>query len=310
METRKLGWTGLQVSVLGLGTVELGMKYGIVAEAPPPREAAIALLNYAVDKGITYIDTARSYGLAEDLIGESGVGNKPGVIIGTKCGAFYERGEDPHGDDLRIRITEEVDASLRALRRETIDLLQLHGPSAEVIERGEIIEALQGLVHQGKVRFIGVATRGEAASLAAIKSDKFHTIQVALNILDQRMRTRVLSEAFASGMGVIARSVLLKGALTSQRANLPRPLEALEARADAVELFVAHSHLSLVEAAIRFVLSVPEATTLLLGTTKKEHIDDAVASVERGVLPAPIMAELDAFRIDDERLVDPKNWTL
>ncbi|TSC71913.1 MAG: oxidoreductase, aryl-alcohol dehydrogenase-like [Parcubacteria group bacterium Gr01-1014_38] len=310
METHKLGWTGFPVSVLGLGTVELGMKYGIGAEAPPPKDEAIALLNYAVEKGITYIDTARSYGVAEELIGESGIGEKPGVIIGTKCGAFYENGEDPRGEELARRLTEEVDASLRALRRQTIDFLQVYGVSADIIVRGELMEALKSLKQRGKVRYFGAATRGEEAPLAVIESKFFQAVQVAVSILDQRMRDRVLAEAFAEGYGVVARSVFLKGALTPRRDFLPKHLDVLRARADAIEEYVTQQGLTLREAAIRFVLSIPEVSTLLVGTTKKEHIDEALAHIEKGVLPAPIMGELGAFRLDDEQLVDPKLWKL
>lgn len=308
MEKRKLGWTGFPVSVLGLGTVELGMKYGIRAEAPPPRADAIALLRYTVEKGITYVDTARSYGIAEDLIGESGIGETPGVIIGTKCGAFYEQGEDPRGEELRQRLTEEVDASLKALRRETLDLLQVHGVSAEAIERGELLGALADLKRRGKVRFFGAATRGKAVSQAAVRSGAFQAIQVGMSILDQRMRDDVLADAFAAGLGIIARSIYLKGVLTPHREFLPKHLDALRERADAVEDFVKRQGLALEEAAVRFALSVPEVSTVLVGTTRKEHIDDAVSFAERGVLPSPIMAELGKFRLDDEELVDPKQW--
>ncbi len=308
MEQRKLGWTGFPVSVLGLGTVELGMSYGIRPEAPPSRAEATKLLNHAVEKGITYFDTARSYGEAEELIGESGIGGKPGVIIGTKCGAFYELGEDPRGEELRRRLGEEVNASLRALRRETIDLLQVHGPTAAVIERGELVGILRDFEKEGKVRYVGVAARGDEAPLAAVKSGAFQTLQVAVSILDQRMRERVLPEAFAAGLGIIARSVYLKGVLTPHREFLPKKLDALRARADEVEEFLREKHLSLEAAAVRFVLSVPEVCTLLIGTTRPEHLDEAVAAVERGVLPSPVMAELGAFGLSDENLVDPKRW--
>lgn len=310
METRKLGWTGFPVSVLGLGTVELGIKYGIDAAAPPSRAEAIALLQYATEKGITYIDTARSYGDAESIIGESGVGQRAGVIVGTKCAAFYEEGEDPLGEDLRQRVTGEVELSLRALRRESLDLLQVHGVSAEAIARGELLSVLDGLKRAGKLRYFGVATRGEAAPLAAVKSGRFQTVQVAMSILDQRMRDRVLAETFAAGLGVIARSVYLKGVLTPRRSFLPKHLDTLRSRADAVEEYVIRQGLSLSEAALRFVLSVPEVSTLLVGTTQRAHLDEAIGFVERGVLPAPVMAELGGFRLDEENLVDPKHWNL
>lgn len=310
MEQRKLGWTGFPVSVLGLGTVELGMKYGIREEAPPSKADAIALLNHAVEKGITYIDTARSYGTAEEIIGESGITQRSSVIIGTKCAAFYETGEDPRGEELKRKLTAEVDASLAALRRTTIDFLQVHGPSAEILARGELVGVLKELKKAGKVRFFGVATRGAEAPLAAIKSGAFQAIQVAVSILDQRMRDRVLPDAFASGLGIVARSVYLQGVLSPHREFLPKSLDPLRARADAVEEFATREHLSILEAALRFVISIPEVATALVGTTRREHIDQALSWAEKGELPAPLIAELERFRLDDENLVDPKNWRL
>lgn len=308
MEKRKLGWTGFPVSVLGLGTVELGMSYGLGGERPPPRSEAIALLRYAVDQGVTYIDTARSYGIAEELIGESGIGKKPGIVIATKCGAFYEAGEDPRGADLKCRISEEVEGSLKALRTDRIELLQVHGASAEVYARGELEGVLEELRLAGKVRYFGAATRGAEAPLAAIKAGKFQTVQVGISIIDQRMRDAVLPEAFAAGLGVIARSVFLKGVLTPRRRYLSKGLDALHQRADAIENYVLRQHLSLEEAAFRFVLSVPEVSTILIGTTQRDHLDRSIAAVQRGVLPVPIMMELSRFRLDDPKLVDPKEW--
>lgn len=310
MEQRKLGWTGFKVSVLGLGTVELGMPYGIRTEAPPSKEDAVALLQYAVEKGITYFDTARLYGNAEEIIGESGIGQKPGIVIGTKCAAFYEEGEDPRGGELKRRITEDVDASLKALRRGTLDLLQVHGLSASVIARGELLEVLKELKRAGKVRYFGAATRGEEAPLQAIKSGFFQTIQVGVSILDQRMRDRILADAFASGMGIVARSVYLKGVLTSRRQFLLKSLDELRYRADAVEEFALRNRLSVMEAALRFAISVPEVSVALVGTARREELDEALAYAERGVLPAPIMAELGSFRLDEEKLVDPQQWKL
>lgn len=310
MERRALGRTGLQVSALGLGTVELGVKYGLGVADPPSRAEAVVLLRHAVDRGITYIDTARSYGVAEELIGASGIGHRASAIIGTKCAAFYENGEDPRGEDLRRRITEEVDASLQALQLERLDLLQVHGPNAEVIERGELTGILGDLKRQGKVRAVGVAIRGEEAPLAAVRSRSFQTIQAAVSILDQRMRDRVLPEASTAGVGVIVRSVFLKGALTPRREFLPKHLELLRERADAVEDFVRRHGMSSEEAAIRFVLSLPEVSALLIGTTRVAHLDAAIAAVQKGPLPPPMMAELAAFRLDNETLVDPKEWRL
>lgn len=308
MEKRRLGKTDLEVSVLGLGTVELGLKYGIGVETAPPREEAIRVLQAAVEKDITYIDTARGYGVAEELVGESGVGNRESVIVGTKCAQFYEKGEDPRGEELKRRIMEEIEASRTLLKRDVLDLVQIHGAPVEVLERGELVRALREIQASGKVRYFGAATRGETAALAAIRSGFFSMLQTAMSILDQRMLNHVLPEAHALGVGVIVRSVLLKGALTPRREKLPEHLKKLREQADAIADFAKQHGLSLEETAGRFALSLPGVSTMLFGTTNVHHLEQNIAHVEKGPLPAEIFGGLKQFRLEDENIIDPKHW--
>tara|TARA_Y100000310_G_C20636062_1_gene791222 strand:+ start:235 stop:1167 length:933 start_codon:yes stop_codon:yes gene_type:complete len=306
--THELGSTGLMVSPVGLGTVEIGLAYDIEDASLPSETEAETILKSAIELGITYIDTARGYGLAEERIGKSGIAKQDGVVIGTKCGQFLEQGEDPHGRQLAERIHDEVTTSLKLLQTDSLQLVQLHGGSKEQIERGELVSVMQGLKEDGLVQHVGIAVRGEEAAQAALDNGFFETVQLAHSILDQRMAPAVLSNASAHNIGVINRSVLLKGALTPKRSALPDDLAPLVAAADAAEAIATAAGLDLPTLALRFVFSNPAVTTALIGTIKPHHLESALAAAAAGPLPDDIISELQKIGLTDPKQVDPSNW--
>lgn len=303
-----LGKTGLSISRLGLGTVEIGLPYGINVTALPSNKEAETILKTAIDLGITYIDTARGYGVAEERIGNSGIKNIKDVVIGTKCAQFLEQGEDPRDKELEHRIRDDIEASLRNLRVDSLQLVQLHGGSAEQIKRGELIAIMQKLLDEGKVQHIGITTRGKEAALAAIKSDFFETIQTAYSILDQRMAEHVLPQAQTSNVGVICRSVLLKGALTPAVAKLPPELAPLKKSAKKAKQIAAEIGCDLPALAIRFAASNSAISTVLLGTTKPKHLQTAQQAIEEGSPPNSILQKLAKCAINEPSQVDPAQW--
>lgn len=293
---------------LGLGTVEIGLPYGLGVTDIPSEEQAERILKTAVDIGITYIDTARGYGLAEERIGKFGISQLPGVIVGTKCAQFLEKGEYPRGADLEKRIREEIEKSRKNLRLDTLPLVQLHGPSAEQIKRGELNTIMQTLQAEGKVGHIGIATRGEDAPLAGITSGFFKTIQTAYSILDQRMSPNVLPKAAGHAVGIINRSVLLKGVLTPKRTYLAAPLAVLQEQAKQANLIAGELGISLPALAIRFALSHPAISVILLGTVNPKNLHAAFEATQQGPLPAEVLERLYPLAISDPNLVDPAKW--
>ena len=308
MMTQQLGATGLDVSRIGLGTVELGLPYGIGATDLPTDAEAERILKTAVERGVTYIDTARGYGVAEERIGKFGISRMEGVLVGTKCAQFLERGEDLRDDELEKLIRDDIEESLQQLRVDSLQLVQLHGGSAEQIERGELIEIMQKLKDEGKVQHVGIATRGEDAPLAAIKTGFFATIQTAYSILDQRMARQVLPQAERDGVGIINRSVLLKGALTPKWRHLPGTLAPLKANAEKAQALADQLGVNLPALALRFVLSNPAISTALIGTINPQHLEAAIAAAGDGPLPNDVLTELATLAIDDQDQVDPARW--
>ena len=307
MEKKTLGKTGLSVSRLGLGTAEIGFAYGIKPTLPTEAEA-ITLLKKAVDLGVTFFDTASYYGLAEERIGKSGILKNPEVIVETKCAQFLEKGEYFSPAELEKKIRSQVEESLRKLQTDALPILMLHGPSKEQIENGELIEIMARLKKAGKFRFAGVSTRGEEPPLAAVASDFFDVIMVAYSILDQRMNKKVLPTAQKKNIGIVNRSVLLKGSLTPLREKLPAELEPLKKASAEAEKIADELGIDLPTLAIRFALSEPAITTTLIGTNKIEHIKKATEAVKAGPLPEKVMKKLRVLAIDDPKQVDPAQW--
>ena len=300
----------MKISRLGLGTAEVGFAYGIGPRSLPSEEEAIDLLKKAVDLGITYFDTAYFYGLAEERIGKSGIAKNSNVVITTKCGQFLEKGEDPRGKELEQKLREQIEASLNNLRIESVPILMLHGGSEEQIKRGELVSLLHKFKKEGKAQFIGISTRGKEAPLAAIESGAFDVVQTAYSILDRRMDKNVLPLALEKNIGIVNRSVLLKGALSNLVSHLPSGLEVLKENSAKAKKVADELGCDLPTLAIRFTLSEPALSTVLIGTNKLENLKKSVLAVEEGPLPKDIANKLKKLAIDDPMQVDPSKWPL
>lgn len=308
MSSRPLGKTGLTVSPIGLGTVEIGLPYGIGVKMLPTEQEADRILKTAVELGVTYIDTARGYGVAEERIGKSGIGELPGVVIGTKCGQFLKNEPDLHGPELAKRIREDIDTSRSMLKQEQLQLVQLHNELPDFTDFRELIEILQNLKDEGKIAHVGISTRGEQAAEAAIEANFFETMQLAYSILDQRMAPHILPLAKQNNVGIINRSILLKGALTPAAQKLPAQLALLKKNAAQAAAIATKAGMELPMLAMRFVISHPAVSTALLGTIHVEELNTALAAAAQGPLPTNILTKLHSLAIGDSTQIDPALW--
>ncbi len=215
MRYRRLGRTGLNVSEVSLGTVEIGLDYGLTDR---PDESEVArLLHRALDLGINFLDTARLYGESEALIGR---------ILGNRRSDFLICSKVSAGSEPEMR--KSVETSLRALNRDSLDMLMIHSAATDVIGEGEALGVLQKLRREGKVAWIGASVYGEAAALAAIQTGEFDCLQVACSALDRRNEHSVWAEAQVADIGIVGRSLLLRGALTDRYPQLPDSLADLK----------------------------------------------------------------------------------
>jgi aryl-alcohol dehydrogenase-like predicted oxidoreductase len=308
MEYSTLGRTGLRVSTLALGTAAFGLEnYGIQEPGELGRlseERAIELVCAAVEKGINFFDTARGYGESEAVLGEALIGcascivaTKVGIPVDTKGSAALTRA-----------VMDSVETSRKALRRDVLDIAQIHNATQEILERGDILDVLERAREAGKLKFVGASVYGEPAALAAIRSGRVDVLQIALNLLDQRMVETVLPEARRNNVGVIVRSAFLKGALTSRAKLLPEGLRCLAEASDRMRDALGETWDSLPLAALRFCLSVPGVHSVLVGLRSLPELAAACAAQGEGHLDSAVVRKTKLLSLKDEQLLDPSYW--
>jgi len=309
LQYRRLGRTNLRVSEISLGAVELGMEYGIGAGSlsrQPTETEAEFLLNRAIDVGINFIDTARAYGASEEIVGRALRHRRGEFYLNTKVASYEQEGLC--GEPLRKRVTQSVRDSLSALRTDVIDVLMIHSASAGVIVRGELTQILEDVKKSGCIRFLGASVYGEEAALAAIRTGSFDCIQIAYSLLDRRPEGSVMTAARDRDVGIVARSVLLKGALTHRYQRLPDALEPLKSAVDRLTTVCGVAIWDLPELAYRFVLGQPLVHTALVGASNLQELEAAVRYAELGKLTAQLSRLLREVGLDDDNLLNPGKW--
>ena len=289
------------VSEISLGTVELGLDYGIAAPGEklrPPEQAAAELLHFALDRGITLIDTARAYGSAESIIGRALTGRRDAFVLASKV-------RPQPGEPEAIR--RSVEQSLHELRTDRIDLMLMHCVAGEIEPDPDTLGELIRQRDAGLIRFVGSSVYGPEAALAAIRCGAIDCIQVAYSPLDRRVEEAVLSEARRLDVGVVLRSVLLKGALTERLTQLPDALAPVKQCVSELAA-IAGGMQQLPQLAYRYVLSQEPPHTALVGTASQTELSAAIAAAEMGPPPADVLAAIRRVIIGDERWLNPGNW--
>ena len=322
MKYKRLGNTGLKVSEIGLGTVELGMNYGFPGTdyyQKPEQQEAVRLVQRAVDLGINMIDTHRDYGVSEEIIGRALREITPRPIIASKVtippapeysGPFPPPPDKNMGSkQLRRAILGSIEASLKALRLETIDLMLIHNTTLESLQREDILPCLEEARQQEKIRFLGASTYGEAIPLEVMKNDRFRVLQTPFNLLDQKMADFIFPRAVQKKMGIFVRSAFLKGVLTSQIHNIvPEQLAPLREAALEVLKVLGEEVSNLAQVALRFCLSFSEISSTLIGVRSIPELESNLAVLKQGPFPPEILQNLRAFSIHEERLARPTYW--
>jgi aryl-alcohol dehydrogenase-like predicted oxidoreductase len=311
MDYIQLGATDLRVSRLGVGTAAFGLdRYGIPTPGEGSVEPAesIANIRRAVEGGVNLFDTAPAYGHSEELLGKALAEHKD-CLIATKV-PIPENVDEISQSELTHRVNESLEESLRRLSREVLDVVQIHNATVPVLRQGGMVCCLERAREAGKLRYIGASVYGEEAALAAIRSEKIQVLQVALSLLDQRMRDKVIPEATAAGVGVLTRSVLLKGTLTKRAQWLPPSLLALSQASERAVKELGTSWEALPSMALRFCLSVEGVHCVLSGVRNSAEVEDCLAACAAGPIAPVLLAKAYGLGLSAEHLLNPSHWEL
>jgi aryl-alcohol dehydrogenase-like predicted oxidoreductase len=213
MQYRTLGRTGLRVSAIGLGTMVHAGHFG-----PTTDSESLSAIDTALELGVNFIDTSDAYGsgYSESLLGKALKGRREKIIVATKGGNVMtgpNRGKRNFAPEYIDGVLHE---SLKRLQTDWIDLYQLHNPTVDVIENGEIWEVLERRKQEGKIRHYGVSINTMEEGIAAVKTGRSDTVQVEYNLLTQEPAEKIFPLAQAANVAIIARVPLRRGILTGK----------------------------------------------------------------------------------------------
>jgi aryl-alcohol dehydrogenase-like predicted oxidoreductase len=283
---RELGRTGLQVTMLGYGAMEL-------RGAPRARDTTEAqaetILNAVLDAGINYIDTSIDYGVSEERIGRYISHRRSEYYLASKCGCLVGapavRGQTSPHVFTRENVIEGVEQSLVRMKTDYLDLVQFHiSPSRQTLEENGALDALLELQAQGKVRFVGMS--GTLPHLKDhIAMGVFDVFQIPYSAME-REHEAIIASAAQAGAGIVIRGGAAKGA----------PSEGKQAglqwdRWQAAKLEDLIGEMTPMEFILRFTFSNPDLDTTIVGTANPAHLRANVEILQQGPLPPDLYAE-------------------
>lgn len=289
MHYRKFGSTGFDASEVGLGTWQFGGDWGAINELD-----ANAILKSALDRGINFFDTADVYGSgrSETLIGSFLQDTKENVFVATKLGRFGGY-PDKYSFDFIKKCTEN---SLKRLKRETIDLTQLHCVPRQQLEKGEIFEWLRTIQKEGKIRHFGASVETIDEAFLCLKQDGLTSLQIIFNIFRQKPIEQLFAEAASKKVALIVRLPLASGLLSGkftktttfgsgdhrnynrdgQKFNVGETFSGLEFQygvelADQIKSLVP-ANMTMAQFALRWILDHPEVSVIIPSASKIDQV--------------------------------------
>ncbi len=294
MEKRAFGNTDMQVSILGFGGAEIGFEnvsLNVVKD----------LLAAALDQGLNVVDTAECYVQSEELIGAAVGARRKDFYLFSKCG------HGPNFSDAWSKedIAKTIERSLKRLKTEYLDLVQLHSCSEDMLKKGEVIEALQKAKKEGKTRYIGYSGDSDAA-LYACNTGAFDALQTSISVADQEAIDKILPVAREKNMGVIAKRPIANAAWRNKAKPSNSYIVEYWERLHKLNYdFIDGNNGHAAATALRFTLSIPGVSVAIVGTGKPGRWSENADLLSRGLLNEP---EYAAIRSKWQEVATPE-WT-
>ncbi|MCS7219877.1 MAG: aldo/keto reductase [Anaerolineae bacterium] len=320
MQTRQLGYTDLHLTTIGLGAWAIGGGGWAYGWGPQDDADSIATIQRALDLGINWIDTAAVYGLghSEEIVGQAIAGRRDKVIIATKCGLVWDEGSTvPYGRLKADSVRRELEASLRRLKTDYVDLYQIHWPNPdEDIE--EAWSTIADLIREGKVRYGGVSNFSVAQLQRVQPIHPVASLQPPYSMIRREVEAELLPYCAAHRIGVIVYSPMQSGLLTGKvtrewvqrlpeddwrrrNSHFQEPELSVNLRlVEGLRRIAERNGRTVAQLAIAWVLRRPEVTAAIVGARKPSQIEETAPAAD-WTLSSEDIAEIDALLAERER---------
>ena len=274
LPTATLGRTGLTVTTLGYGAMELrgpGAMWG----RDISDDDATALLNAVLDGGINYLDTSPDYGMSEERIGKAIAGRRDEYVLASKCGCPVGTPGFREHIFTRENIRAAVEQSLKRMQTDRVEVVQFHAsPAQTVMEENDSVAELEALKSEGKIRFLGMS--GTLPHLTDhVAMGVFDVFQIPYSAVEREHEASI-SSAAAAGAGTVIRGGVRQ-----------RYMQSLD-RYESAGLDEILDGMSRLEFMLRFTLTHPDMHTTIVGTANPAHLAANLAAAQKGVLPADV----------------------
>ncbi len=295
MRQRNLGKTGYRIGEVGLGGNRIGNVEGTTDDE------WIALIREAKRLGVTLFDTSPNYGRSEELLGAA-LGSDPEIVMATKCPP--ERDREPAAQYTRECVRRRCEESLRKLKRERIEVYQLHSPGAETLQTSDWHAALSELKTEGKIDCIAVSTNNAEMLRWLITEGLAEVVQVEYSLLSPGLRP-MIDLAEANGVGVLVQMPLCRGILSGKfnpgeavskdhRATLMGDrLPGLIERTETFRAQAEEAGIPLAELALRYALEPSGVSCIIPGARNREQLESNVKAGDGHSLPKKLVGRLD-----------------
>jgi len=304
---------GLKISKLSLGTVQLGLNYGVNnSDGMPDKQTSHEILKAALDGGITVLDTASDYGTSETVIGDflkANTAYSPTIV--TKC-LINCNGEKPAvSSEVEAILRKQVENSLKKLNISKIPILMMHREN-EIFDYGDIVSnVLRKLKAEGLIQLAGVSLTTHRHIEYISKSGLYEAVQLPLNMMDTEVIKRgAIEKLIKADVLVFVRSVFLQGLFFRKPDSLPQGIlqKVAQPLRDIREL-AQKSGMSITELAVSFVRDLEGVSSLVLGCETPEQATQNIALLNAPVLPEEIRCKImSMFDGIDQRIIQPWTW--
>jgi aryl-alcohol dehydrogenase-like predicted oxidoreductase len=317
MNYRELGNTGIKISEVSFGTWAIGGAWGKTSD-----EEALKSLQYAMEQGVNFFDTADVYGdgHSEELLAKATKGKEDQIYIATK---FCRQGDifDPENYSYE-KVSSYCEDSLRRLNREAIDLYQIHCPATEILKDGKVFEVLDRLQTEGKIRHYGVSVETVEEGLICLNYPNVKSLQIIFNIFRQKPFEELIPEAYKKGVGLLVRLPLASGLLTGkftpghifeeddhrrfnengEAFNVGETFAGLGFQ-KGVELadqlkWIAEGRPSMASAALRWILDCKEITCIIPGFKNVKQVEQNLSALDTKHFSEEEMRKFQSFYVE------------
>lgn len=306
MITNKLGKTRYYVSKVALGTVQFGLDYGFSKKKS--QYEVDSILDCASRNGINFIDTAREYGDSERKIGDYISRHSDEFIIATKLKKFTE--SEANRALLREKILSSLDESLRDLKLQNLDVLQLHQTDDYLINKEVLWSTIYDLKKEGALGAFGVSVYDTKETLKLVEryGDTIDFFQVPYNIFDRRFEElKVFLDKYS--ISLVSRSTFLKGVIPCKISELPTELEELKQYKTRLHKEAQKLNMSTSELAMLYVYCSKYISSILLGVNSSSELENNIEVIKKYECAVLENIDFSKVLVENSMLIDPRKWT-